>query len=220
MPSKNLSQTVLSSSTFSGAPCIYLSRARGNGRNEDWRIEGGGRESKVGKNGEKGRERGTPCPTSNKLVIIFSQYLSWIGCYFIIFYCLLLLLLPVRKPPSVPAHPCTLRHPLTTLPSPLSSPFDRRQRPALFYYLEPLSAPREFTRGTHYWGVYSAVTVALATRLSPLLPSSSFISSFVFDRVNRVRRTQNAKFAGLSTRRLHSSNVYYILPFSRKLINI
>jgi len=135
---------------FRGAPCIYLSRARGNGRNEDWRIEGGGRESKVGKNGEKGRERGTPCPTSNKLVIIFSQYLSWIGCYFIIFYCLLLLLLPVRKPPSVPAHPCTLRHPLTTLPSPLSSPFDRRQRPALFYYLEPLSAPREFTRGTHY----------------------------------------------------------------------
>lgn len=30
--------------------------------------------------------------TSNKLVIIFSQYLPWIGCYFIIFYCLSLLL--------------------------------------------------------------------------------------------------------------------------------
>lgn len=142
---------IMPSSSFSGAPCIYLSRAGGDGerRLED-KGEGG---SKAGKNGEKGRERGTPCPTSNKLVIIFSQYLSWIGCYFIIFYCLLLLLLPVRKPPSVPARPVSFathspptRHP----PGPLSSPFDHRQRPALFYYLEPHSAPREFTRGTHY----------------------------------------------------------------------
>lgn len=128
----------------------------GNGDWVDRGVRGGeGRGgSKAGKNGEKGRERGTPCPTSNKLVIIFSQYLSWIGCYFIIFYCLLLLLLPVRKPPSVSARPsvssATHSPVLPALPPPFSSPFDRRRRPALFYYLEPLSAPREFTRGTHY----------------------------------------------------------------------
>lgn len=44
-------------------------------------------------------------PASNKLVIIFSQYLSWIGCYFIIFYCLLLLLLPARNPSLAPSQP-------------------------------------------------------------------------------------------------------------------
>jgi len=148
LPSKNPSQTALSSSTFSGAPCIYLSRAGGGERRlEDREGEGG---SKAGKNGEKGRERGTPCPTSNKLVIIFSQYLSWIGCYFIIFYCLLLLLLPVRKPPSVPARPVSSATHSPPSLVPLSSPFDSRRRPVLFYYLEPLSAPREFTRGTHY----------------------------------------------------------------------
>lgn len=76
------------------------------------------RKEEAEKNGEKGRERGTPCPTSNKLVIIFSQYLSWIGCYFIIFYCLLLLLLPVQKPPSASRLPLP---PFTPLANPLAA---------------------------------------------------------------------------------------------------
>lgn len=48
--------------------------------------------------------------------------------------------------------PTSLRPPATHSPAPppLPSLFDHRRHPALFYYLEPLSAPREFTRGTHY----------------------------------------------------------------------
>lgn len=200
---------VLPSSTFSGAPCIYLSRAGGDGERRLDREKGG---SKAGKNGEKGRERGTPCPTSNKLVIIFSQYLSWIGCYFIIFYCLLLLLLPVRKPPSVSPlasyPPPPIRHP----PGPLSSPFDHRRRPALFYYLEPLSAPREFTRGTHYWGVYSAVTVALATRLSPFfLLLCSSLPSFLTCNVKRIIREP------VCQRGVCILQIFAIISFTHKL---
>lgn len=48
--SKNL---VLSSSTFSGAPCIYLSRAG----NEDWRLERRGREGGREGGKEQGREK-------------------------------------------------------------------------------------------------------------------------------------------------------------------
>lgn len=70
----------------------------------------GGEEKKRREGGKNVAERervgvGVVCtvrPASNKLVIIFSQYLSWIGCYFIIFYCLLLLLLPARNPPPLP----------------------------------------------------------------------------------------------------------------------
>lgn len=103
-----------------------------------------------------------------------------------------------------------LRHPLATPSGPLSSPFDHRRRPALFYYLEPLSAAREFTRGTHYWGVYSAVTVALATRLSPffLLLRPSLPSFF-------GRQTHRSRIS-LSTRHFHSRN-FYSSPFTREL---
>lgn len=78
--------------------------------------EGGPRNGRrrAKKKGEKRRERGAPCPASNKLVIIFSQYLSWIGCYFIIFYCLLLLLLPVRSP-GFPRQPSSTNTTATTV---------------------------------------------------------------------------------------------------------
>lgn len=130
---------------FREAHPVYICRERGEEAGyEDWRDRGGGgreKGSKAGKNGEKGRERGTPCPTSNKLVIIFSQYLSWIGCYFIIFYCLLLLLLPVRKPPSVPARsPATHSLP-PPLPSFLSPPSTAADVPLCFIISSLSSAP-------------------------------------------------------------------------------
>lgn len=86
--------------------------AKGPTRRTDRAEKKGGEEKKrrEGKReGERERERvGVVCtvrPASNKLVIIFSQYLSWIGCYFIIFYCLLLLLLPARNPSLAPSQP-------------------------------------------------------------------------------------------------------------------
>lgn len=82
-------------------------RAEKKGGEEKKRREGG-------KNvAEREREQELVRPASNKLVIIFSQYLSWIGCYFIIFYCLLLLLLPARNPP--------LPRPQPTNPSPTNT---------------------------------------------------------------------------------------------------
>lgn len=180
---------VLPSSTFSGAPCIYLSRAGGDGERRLDRGKGG---SKAGKNGEKGRERGTPCPTSNKLVIIFSQYLSWIGCYFIIFYCLLLLLLPVRKPPSVP----TRLVPSATHSPPSWPPFvPLRPPPASRSVL--LSRASLRTEGIHsrnslLRGLFCCNRCSRHSPV-PLLPSSLSVSSFVFDRV-----TSNASFANRS----------------------
>lgn len=79
--------------------------------------------------------------------------------------------------------PRTPRHPLTTLLWPPFVPL-RPPMPSRSVLLSRASVPREFTRGTHYWGVYSAVTVALATRLSPffllLRPSlPSFLTAYV-----------------------------------------
>lgn len=75
------------------------------GADEEDRAEKKGGGEKKRREGKTRRRVGVVRPASNKLVIIFSQYLSWIGCYFIIFYCLLLLLLPARNPSLAPSQP-------------------------------------------------------------------------------------------------------------------
>lgn len=82
-----------------GCACAKGPTRRTGRRKKEGEKKRGGRE-------KRGGERvGVVRPASNKLVIIFSQYLSWIGCYFIIFYCLLLLLLPARNPSLAPSQP-------------------------------------------------------------------------------------------------------------------
>lgn len=154
-------------------------------------MGGGGGESKVGKNGEKGRERGTPCPTSNKLVIIFSQYLSWIGCYFIIFYCLLLLLLPVRKPPSaslLPPPPSILLSLRTVSLPPTRHPFCLPSTTAGIPHSVLLSRASLRTEGIHsrnslLRGLFCCNRL-LATRLYPF-----FLSLFSFFLFGQTRQT-------------------------------